>query len=155
VFTGTPISCWRICCGLGCDSLGFAAHLFRRRAGPISVQQRIQHDLLRELCADDAQLYEALSYALVLKPHDREPFDAYLRKPAEAEQQGSVVIAYSNYLIAGQISLFQGKKEEVRRCFSKCMQLFEEGGQRFSPLVEQTNRALEIAREYYRRRSLG
>jgi len=119
------------------------------------VQQRVPRDLFRELCSDDVQLYEALSYALVLKPHDRESSDAYLRRAAEAEQQGSVAIAYSNYLIAGQILLFQGKKEEVRQCFSKCMQLSKEGGQRFAPLVEHTNRALEIAREYYRRQGLG
>ena len=106
-------------------------------------------DRLLDLCGDDTQLYEAMTYALVLRPRERESIDFYLKRAAEAEHQGDDILAYANNLIAGQISLFQGRAETAKACFSKCMKFSGEMGKVFLPLVEHTDKALQIAKQYY------
>lgn len=129
--------------------LGLLNRLSISRSRTILVQEKPRSDRLKELCGSDAQLYGALSYAIVLRPREREPIDAYLRRAIAAEQHGDLAIAYSNYLMAGQIALFQRNQEEARRCFAKCMELSEEGGKVFPPLVQRIEKALQIADQYY------
>jgi len=129
--------------------LGLVDRLPIRRSKTALVHEKPVSDRLRELCASDLELYKALSYAIVARPEDREPVDAYLSRAVAAEQHGDSAIAYSNYLIAGQISLFQGKQNEAKRCFAKCMELSKEPGKVFLPLIQRIDKALEIADEYY------
>jgi hypothetical protein len=121
-----------------------------RRESAQPQQEKEPPDRLKELCGDDPELYEAMSYALMLRPRDKEPLEYYLKRASEAEQQADRANAYANYLIAGQVSLFQGRVEDVKACFTKCMRLSRDGGEIFRPLVERTEKALEIAKEYYR-----
>jgi hypothetical protein len=129
--------------------LGLVGRLPIRRSRTVLVQEKPISDRLRELCGSDSELYNALSYAIVERPEEREPVDAYLSRAIAAEQHGDSAIAYSNYLIAGQISLFQGKQKDAKRCFTKCMELSKEPGKVFLPLIQRIDKALEIADEYY------
>jgi len=91
-----------------------------------------------------------MSYALMLRPCEKESADFYLKRASDAEYRGDKVDAYANNLIAGQISLFQGRPENAKMFFSRSMKFSKNGGRVFLPLVEQTDRVLQIAKEYYR-----
>ena len=130
--------------------IGLMSRFSARQRGSASLQLvTAPRDILLDLCGGDAELYEAMTYALVLKPRERESIDFYLKRAAEAENEGDEILVYANNLIAGQISLFQGSAETAKACFSKCMKFSKETGRVFLPLVEQTDKVLQIAKQYY------
>lgn len=114
-----------------------------------------QKSLLEELCGKDQELYEVLSRTIILNPKTaiEEGADAYVEKAQTHEKGGNYVQARIAYQMAGEISLYEGRLQQVQRLFKKAAEVDPEYSSRtafeFFSRKENAERAMAVAKEFY------
>ncbi len=120
-------------------------------------RQPAHKSLLEELCGKDRELYEVLSRTIMLNPKIavEEGVDSYVEKAQTHEKDGNHVQARIAYQMAGEISLYEGRLQQVQRFFKKAAEVDPEYSNRtvfeFFGKKENAERAVAMAKEFYSR----
>ncbi len=122
------------------------------------AKQPTQKTLLEELCGKDRQLYEVLTRTIMLNPKIavEEGADSYVEKAQTHEKDGNHAQARIAYQMAGEISLYEGKLQQIQRFFKKAAEIDPEYSNRtifeFFSKKENAERAIAVAKEFYAKR---
>jgi len=106
-----------------------------------------QPSLLKVLCGEDKELYNALSYALLINSPEWILIEEVLEKASKKEEAGDLDGAGLEYRTAGQHSLFTGDVEGVKKYFGKAQELT---GKEYL-ILKMPERAVSKAKEYYQK----
>jgi len=133
--------------------------IFRRRKKETEekVEEKVKEKtLLEDLCKGDTELYNALSRTLLLNPEMTKgaaEIDARIEKAEEHEKNKDFVKARIEYQVAGELALFEGKKEQVLKLFKKAFEADPNYSNRdiFEYLAKKENveKAIAVAKEFY------
>lgn len=103
---------------------------------------------LEILCGDDKEVYLALRDTLLLKPpSEKFSIEGALEEASQKEKGGDLFGAGLCFLTAGQISLFNGNVEGVKKFFSRCQELT---GKKYL-ILTVPEKAVEVAQAYYQK----
>jgi len=105
---------------------------------------------LEILCGGDKKVYLALFDTLLLKPPPKEfSIKGALEEARQKEEAGDILGVGLCYLLAGQISLFNGDVEGVKTYFGRYQELT---GKKLTILdLGIPERAVEVAKVYYQK----
>ncbi len=102
---------------------------------------------LEVLCGGDKEVYDALSYTLLLKPPSGLSMEQILENARRLEESKDLSGAGLQYRSAGQLSLFRGDLKGVREFFTVAQRLT---GKEYLILnVNVLEKAVAKAQEYY------
>jgi len=127
----------------------------KKKEEQTELKQPRQKTLLEELCGNDRELYEVLSRTILLNPKTalNEGTDSYVEKAQTHEKDGNLTQARIAYQMAGQISLYKGKLQQVQRFFKKAAEVEPEYSSsaffEFFDKKENAERAIAVAKEFY------
>jgi hypothetical protein len=115
------------------------------RKADVGVKQPSELEIF---CGEDKEVYEAFSSALLLNPQLFKKFsiEEVLKEANQKEMDRDFFGAGLCYLFAGQLSLFNGDVEGVKKFFSRCQELT---GRNYLILMV-VERAVKKAQEYYK-----
>lgn len=110
---------------------------------------------LKDLCTGRAELYEAMSYFVLLDPERQLPLlgrtDAFYLKGKEEAGRGDLVMSRVSYDMAARIEICLGHKSEVRNYLTLADQVSESVVQheRYQELLANLEDVMRITRSFY------
>ena len=121
---------------------------FRKKKEKKAEAEKVVTEL-ELLCADDTEVYEALSNTMLLDPRKVEySIEDVVKKAEEHEKANDRINALFWYKIAGGLAIYKGDVREVKRYFGKVAKLDPKFDAKILKLAEK---AVKKAREYYER----
>ena len=136
--------------------------IFRRKKKEEKEEaQPTQKTLLEELCGGDSELYKVLSRTILLNPEmtAKDGINSYAEKAQQHEKTGDYAEARVAYQLAGEISLYEGKLTQTQKFFKKAAEVDPNYVNRkvfeYYSKKENAERALAVAKEYYRKTGKG
>lgn len=125
--------------------------LGKQKDAPVEVSsESVSANRLKQLCADDGDMYGALSKLMFLDPKKITiPFEQIVSEAQSFEMQGNKLRAELSYRIAGGISLSRGDLNGVKTYFSKAASLAGDSRPEYQVLIKRGNEAVDIARKFY------
>jgi hypothetical protein len=150
---------WIVIGILGCE---ISLKLFNRRSKAQSESERVnnseQDDILKRLCGNDREMYEALSNFLFLDPRGYEKSvgtePQLMKQGMEALENGNRLHARVSFEGAARLALFYQDREGVENSLGLAEEAAEEKSEArhrmHETLLTNLSRAFDIAREYYK-----
>lgn len=132
--------------------MGILDRLRRKKKKEEKVEERVKTELssLEQICSDDKEAYEALRDTMLLDPSKVEmSMEEAVEKAKSFENQDDNLRAAVWYQVAGGLAIWKGDVKKVKRYFRRCAKLTN----RNYPILENTERAVKKAQEYYQKHS--
>jgi len=130
--------------------------IFKRKKEEKVEKKEEKKTLLEELCKGNKELYNALSRTLLLNVDSTKSaggIDKRIERAQEYEEKIDHVRASIEYQVAGELALFEGKKDLAQKFFQKAAEVDPSSPYRsvleFLAKKENTEKAIAVAKEYY------
>jgi hypothetical protein len=122
-------------------------------------EKKEEPTLLEDLCKGDQELHKTLSNTLLVNPemvkHGGE-IDARVERAQEYEKNKDYTRARTEYQVAAQLALYEGKTAQVQKFFKKTAEIDPNHPYRivfeYFTKKENAEKAVAVAQEYYTRR---
>lgn len=115
----------------------------------VEEETKMELTTLEQICSDDKEVYEALCDTMPLYPSKVEvSMKEAVEKAKNFEKQDDDLRAAVWYQVAGGLAIWKDDVKKVKKYFSKCAKLTPN---RNYPILENTERAVEKAQEYYKK----
>jgi E3 ubiquitin-protein ligase DOA10 len=122
-----------------------------RRKKKEKEEEKVEPTLLEKICSDNKKAYKALRNTMLLFPSKIEvSLKEAVEKAEDFEKEDDDVRAGVWYHVAGGLALWKGDVKKVKKYFEKCAELVPN---RDYSILENTERAVEKAQEYYKKYS--
>lgn len=128
--------------------------LNRFRKKKVEEEKKVSEEMseisdLEKICMDDKEVYEALRETMFLDPRKVETsLEEAIKKAKDFEKQKDNLRAKTWYEIAGGLAVYEGDVKNVKKYFSKCVELSPD---RDYAILKIPEKAVSKAQEYYKK----
>jgi len=126
----------------------------KKDKGQKEKQSAQSRDFVRELCGSNEELYNAMSYALLLSPErllELRSIDALSKSADDAKKGGDQTRARISYETAAKLALWKGQPSVARDYFKKALDVSESQQRKtiFDTVLHQMDEVARLAAKYY------